>query len=180
MAAEAFSVSSSVLSLGGQQPHNHPKPEAFGFLCLKFKEWNVCTTERVRVKWGLGEPYYRERTKAELLYSGKVCPTPREWDPIELRCLQVTRGLVDGGRTEDEQVSPVSIPGVEVLAVWVTASVWLPGKEYSSGGKRGRPPSWRLQPLAMAQSDTVGLGTCGVFGVWQAQSYGHSQSITSL
>lgn len=78
---------------------------------------------------------------------GRVSPTPREWDPIELHCLQVIRASVDGGRMEDEQVSPVFVPGVEVLAVWVTASVWLPGKQYSSGGKRRRPLSWHLQPL---------------------------------
>lgn len=46
---------------------------------------------------------------------------------------------MDGGRTEDEQVSPVSIPRIEVLALQDIASVWLPGK-VTPLGKRDEDP----------------------------------------
>lgn len=45
-------------------------------------------------------------------------------------------------------VSPVFIPGFNVLEVWVTASIWFPGKGYSFGRERNRdtPPHTHTLP----------------------------------
>lgn len=111
---------------------SHPETMTFQYLSQKIEEGNSWTTEG---EFQEGGKDCRE-LKGEKEGKGLEQPVGSlegvGSHPGAPQSLGVNRTVafsgMEAGRRLSQLVSPVFIPGVEVISVWVTASVWLPGK----------------------------------------------------
>lgn len=121
---------------------------AFRFLFSEREDWNLWSTEGEFQKEECYERDLKREKGVSALVQGKGSPgvgCPLNSMPWLIKLCWTE------ARTGDELESPVPIPGAQALAVSVTPSVWLPGKEDYLQEKTTELPS-------------------GISGLWQGWS----------